>query len=159
MRGLWFVHFRCFLSNTLYDCQTLCCSAFLQAVLFVSLFCTGPHFDSFKLFFLSRFDLQERSNIIVLQGVGVLNMHDEDMFYPHDITHRDGPGPMVRVSLVQRLNIGYHGDASPLYRTNCSQKKKEKGKQEYWPECSQLDSTSTCVYILFVIATLKFGRL
>jgi len=56
-------------------------------------------------------------------------MHDEDMFYPHDITRRDGP--MVRVSLVQRLNIGYHGDASPLYRTNCSQKKKEKGKREY----------------------------
>ena len=56
-------------------------------------------------------------------------MHDEDMFYPHDITRRDGP--MVRVPLVQRLNIGYHGDASPLYRTNCSQKKKEKGKREY----------------------------
>ena len=103
----------------------------------VLLFASGPicvfilHWASFLtgsnfVFILSRFDLQERSNIIVLQGVGILNMHDEDMFYLHDITHRDSP--MVRVSLVQRLNIGYHGDASPLYRTNCSQKRKREKK-------------------------------
>ena len=128
------------------DCQTLYCLT-IQVLLFAS----GPicvfilHWASILtgsnfVFILSRFDLLERFNIIVLQGVGVLNMHDGDMFYPHDITHRGGP--MVQVSLVQRLNIGYHGDASPLYRTiELFQKKKERGKQEYCSECSQLDNT------------------
>ena len=70
------------------DCRTLYCLT-IQVLLFASdpicvlfLHCDSILTGSNFVFVLSRFDLQDRSNIIVLQGVGVLNMHNEDMFYP-----------------------------------------------------------------------------